>query len=85
MAQILDAINDGERFTSAGVSDTVRSLISNPSDILRLAGRALSASSLLQQMAGKALIPALEIIASIIFLLIVLKLLCRPRQNNRRN
>ena len=83
--QILDAINDGERFTSAGVSDTVRSLISNPSDILRLAGRALSASPLLQQMAGKALIPALEIIASIIFLLIVLKLLCRPRKNNRRD
>jgi hypothetical protein len=45
-----------------------------------MAWRALASSPLLQRMAGRTLIPVLEVIISIVFLLIILKLLRRPRR-----
>ena len=78
--QILDAVDVEGEFRSAGVTDAARNLTSEPAKILSMAWRALASSPLLQRMAGRTLIPVLEVIISIVFLLIILKLLRRPRR-----
>ena len=76
--QILDAVDEKGEYSSVGVTEAARNLLGRPSVILSVAWRALASSSLLQRMIGNTLIPVLEIIVSVVFLLIVLKLLRRP-------
>ena len=78
--QILDAIVTEGPYTIDSLVAAVRKLIETPSELPAAAGRVLSASPLLQRLLGKSLIPVAEILVSVIFLLIMLKLFRRCRK-----
>ena len=80
LEKILDAIVVEEPYTIDNLIAAVRKLIETPSEIPAAAERVLFASPLLQRVIGKTLIPAVGILFSAVFLIIMLRLLRRSRK-----